>query len=77
MEKPNKVEYWLIVILATILTLITEVGVPFIIVGLGVMFDFWDFSWIGVIIIWIIEQTFLDIKQTTSILINMGNNNES
>lgn len=41
------------------------------------MFGFWEFSWIGVIIIWIIEQTFLDIKQTTSILISMGDNNES
>ena len=75
----NKVEYWLIVVLATILTLITEVGIPFIIVGLGVMFGFWEFSWISVIIIWIIEQTFLDIKNTTSVLAaSLGNkDNES
>ena len=75
----NKVEYWLIVILATVLTLITEVGIPFIVVGLGAMAGLWEFSWITVIIAWIIEQTFLDIKHTTTLLAaSLGNkNNES
>ena len=75
----NKIEYWLVIILATFLTLLTEVGIPVIIVGFGAIFGFWEFSWIAVIIAWIVEQTFLDIKHATSILFaSLGNkNNES
>ena len=43
------------------------------------MAGLWEFSWITVIIAWIIEQTFLDIKHTTTLLAaSLGNkNNES
>lgn len=71
----NKITYYLLIIVATFLTLLTEVGIPIIIVGFGAMFGFWNFSWTGVILLWIGEQALLDIKNTTDILFKMVNKN--
>ena len=72
----NNFEYWAIVILATFLTLLMEIGIPFIVIGLGTIFGFCEFSWIGVILIWIVEQTLFNIKGTTDMIFKIGGSNE-
>ena len=72
----NNFEYWAIVILATFLTLLMEIGIPFIVIGLGTIFGFCEFSCIGVILIWIVEQTLFNIKGTTDMIFKIGGSNE-
>lgn len=69
----NKVYYAALVILATFLSLLMDIGIPIIIVGFYALIFNQPFSWIAVVLIYIIIQTFLDVKNTTELLFNMVN----
>ena len=67
----------LISIVATVLALLMELGVPIIIVGLTAIFIGVKFSWIAVILLWIVIRTFLDINDAVGLLSKMQNKNGS
>lgn len=69
----NKFYYGCLIVLATILSLLMDIGVPIIIVGFYALIFNQPFSWIAVVLIYIIIQTFLDVKNTTELLFNMVN----
>lgn len=69
----NKVYYVALVILATFLSLLMDIGIPIIVVSFYALIFNQPFSWIAVVLIYIVIQTFLDVKNTTEFLFNMVN----
>ena len=69
----NKIYYAALIILATFLSLLMDIGIPIIIVGLYALIFNQPFSWIAVILIYITFQTYLNVKNITELFFNMIN----
>lgn len=66
--KINKVTYFILLIFASILKFITAFGVPFCIISLGYLAGFWEFSWGGVLIVYIFYAQLKETKMSMDLL---------
>ena len=66
--KVDKVMYFALLICASILKFITAFGIPFCIVSIGYLAGFWDFSWGGVLVIYIFYTQLNESKMSMDLL---------
>ena len=66
--KINKITYLMLLIFASILKFITAFGIPFCIVSLGYLAGFWEFSWGGVLIVYIFYAQLKETKMSMDLL---------
>lgn len=69
----EKIYYGCLIVLATFLSLLMDLGIPIIIAGFYALIFNQPFSWIAVILIYIIIQTYLNVKNITELFFNMVN----
>lgn len=66
--KVNKVMYFALLICASILKFITAFGIPFCIVAIGYIAGLWQFSWGGVLIVYIFYAQLKETKMSMDLL---------
>ena len=66
--KINPVEFDILALVSTILKFILAFGVPFCIVGIGTILGLWEFSWGGVLAIYIFMRCYDEVKMTMAIM---------
>lgn len=60
--KVNGGGYEFIVIVATIFMFIVYFGIPCLIIGLGTLLGLWEFSWGGVLALFILEHEYFEVR---------------
>ena len=66
--KVDKVMYFALLICASILKFITAFGIPFCIVAIGYIAGLWQFSWGGVLIVYIFYAQRKETKMSMNLL---------
>jgi hypothetical protein len=66
--KVDKVMYYALLFFASILKFITAFGVPFCIVSLGYLAGLWQFSWGGVLVVYIFYAQLKETKMSMDLL---------
>lgn len=66
--KVDKVMYYALLFFASILKFITAFGIPFCIVSLGYLAGLWQFSWGGVLVVYIFYAQLKETKMSMDLL---------
>lgn len=66
--KVDKVMYYALLFFASILKFITAFGIPFCIVSLGYLVGLWQFSWGGVLVVYIFYAQLKETKMSMDLL---------
>lgn len=66
--KVDKAMYFMVLFFASILKFITAFGIPFCIVSLGYLAGFWQFSWGGVLVVYIFYAQLKETKMSMDLL---------
>lgn len=66
--KINPIEYNALTILSTFLNFILAFGIPYCIVGVGVMLGLWNFSWDSVLAIYILMKCYDEVKIAMAVM---------
>lgn len=66
--KVDKVMYYALLFFASTLKFITAFGIPFCIVSLGYLAGLWQFSWGGVLVVYIFYAQLKETKMSMDLL---------
>lgn len=66
--KVDKVMYYALLFFASILKFITAFGIPFCIVSIGYLAGLWQFSWGGVLVVYIFYAQLKETKMSMDLL---------